>query len=94
MRCSKAKEQLALYVGGDLPSDLQPELLTHLETCRECAKELADLKRSGAIVQKLADKDSPIRFSGGFEPKRLGDRSLIVQVPCRDGGRSWCRWPV
>ena len=71
MRCSKAREQLALYVGGDLPSDLQPELLTHLEICRECAKELADLKRSGAIVQKLADKDSPGPLPADFSDQVL-----------------------
>ncbi len=71
MSCSKARKQLALYVGGDLPSDLQPELLTHLGTCRECAQELADLKRSGAIIQKLADKDSPRPLPADFSDQVL-----------------------
>lgn len=59
MKCYKAKEQLALYVGGDLPSELRAALLAHLDSCQDCTKELAALKSSGAFVQELADNDTP-----------------------------------
>ncbi|MFC1537892.1 anti-sigma factor family protein [Candidatus Latescibacterota bacterium] len=66
MNCRKTQKQAALYAGGDLHERDIPNLMTHLETCGECAKEFESLKRSRSLVKEIARTDVPETLPADF----------------------------
>ena len=59
MKCSNAKEKLALFAGGDLPEPGVAELLTHINDCPTCAHELDQLQRAKAAIETISMADLP-----------------------------------
>lgn len=57
MSCGKMKRRLALYVGGDLPAEVEEALLTHIESCAGCAAEYESLVRSRTVMEDLIRRD-------------------------------------
>jgi len=66
MRCSKAKEKLALYAGGDLPEAEVSLLMAHIDDCSACAFELEQLRKAMAAVGRLGQADIPEPLPAGF----------------------------
>ncbi|MBM3239922.1 zf-HC2 domain-containing protein [Candidatus Poribacteria bacterium] len=59
MRCKKAGKFLALFVGGDLPTENVRTLEEHLENCPNCARELESLRRTQEILKTFASESKP-----------------------------------
>src|SRR3989339_1888447 len=73
MKCLRAEQQLALFVGGDLPESETAELTAHLESCRACANELERLKRAQELLGKLARSDQPDPLPADFSGQVLAE---------------------
>ncbi len=67
MKCKKIRWMLALYDSGELSSEEQEMVETHLASCEKCRQELARLSDVPGLIQSLhgdtwwADVSSPIR---------------------------------
>lgn len=59
MKCKKASKFLALFVGGDLPTENVRVLEEHLENCPNCARELESLCRTQEVLKMLASDSQP-----------------------------------
>lgn len=66
MKCRKAKKQLVLFVGDDLPERKKTALLSHMEQCPECVSELEKFKRSREYVKTIAQNDLPGTLPSDF----------------------------
>ena len=73
MKCLRAEQQLALFVGGDLPESETAELTAHLESCRACANELERLKRAQELLGELARSDQPDPLPADFSGQVLAE---------------------
>lgn len=62
MKCRQYKNQLALYVHGDLPEEEIPGLQLHLKSCPDCTAELNSLKQAQRAIQSIVQNDSPDLF--------------------------------
>lgn len=56
MTCSRYESELALYVEGDLPASLVPDVEGHLESCPECRDLLAGLQASQEALGVLREE--------------------------------------
>lgn len=52
-------EQLSAYLDGELATLEMPAVMTHLDTCSDCRRELADLDRSRTAVRALPGLEPP-----------------------------------
>ena len=89
MRCCKkimehntCKENLSAYLDGELPAGEKLSLESHLASCADCSRELAELKRVSAVFKKhvmqpvpaalkeavFAEKSAKPFFLGWFKP--------------------------
>jgi hypothetical protein len=66
MNCRDAQKMAALHAGGDLPDRDIPNLMKHLDTCKECAKEFESLKQVRTIVKEIAELDAPEPLPADF----------------------------
>jgi len=57
------EERLSLYLDGYLPDAEQRELAAHLEGCATCQRELEELRRLRALLQRLPQPTLPHTFT-------------------------------
>ncbi len=69
MKCQKAKKQLVLFVGDDLPLRKRRAIESHLESCATCAAELKDLVKMKEYVHKIGRSDLPDSLHSDFPGK-------------------------
>jgi hypothetical protein len=94
MRCSRAKNLLALHAGGDLPGRDVPALAAHLKQCPDCARAFEDMKRALKQVRTISEKavppPLPARFpdrlmkamgAGKKDPERAVRPGLLIRRP-------------
>jgi len=92
MKCERARREMALYVGGDLPLRILPRLLTHLKRCADCAAEFEILKQAQRAIGEIAQADTPERLPDDFSARvhhRLAGKNMEKAHPARwnIGGR-------
>ncbi|KAA3636932.1 MAG: hypothetical protein DWP92_08765 [Armatimonadetes bacterium] len=73
-------EQLSAYLDGELITAEMPVVSTHLDSCPECRRELADLDRSRTAVRALPGVEPPIFLAPKIEEKktRRGLRTAVA----------------
>ena len=59
MRCEKFKEQIILYLYGELDKKSSEELKNHIKNCPECAKELKYTRKIFELVEETEKEDIP-----------------------------------
>ncbi|MFO7981001.1 MAG: zf-HC2 domain-containing protein [Candidatus Aminicenantes bacterium] len=59
MRCEKFKEQVILYLYGELDKKSSKELKNHVKKCPECAKELEYTQKIFELVKETEKGDIP-----------------------------------
>jgi len=59
MECKGVREKLCAYLEGVVPSEESRIIEEHLNSCPECRRNLADLKKTGELVKDLADVEPP-----------------------------------
>lgn len=83
MKCAEARELLSAYIDGALSGALRLRLEEHLRECPSCAAELADLRRTVALIRSLDDVDPPAEFHASLR-RRLQEAA----ERCRSGARA------
>lgn len=75
-------EQLSAYLDGELITVEMPVVSAHLDFCRDCRRELADLDRSRTAVRALPGVEPPIFLTPRIEEKkaRRGLRTAAALV--------------
>ncbi len=82
MEHNTCRENLSAYLDGELPAGEKLSLESHLASCADCSRELAELKRVSAVFKKhvmqpvpaalkeavFAEKPARPAFSGWFKP--------------------------
>jgi hypothetical protein len=57
VNCEKAKKNIPLFAGGELPERKARNLRKHLEECEACRKELTEYKAALAILKDTAHEE-------------------------------------
>jgi len=86
MNCESAQEQLLRYEDGDLSARRRAEVERHLATCGACARELARLRRTVALVESLERAPAARDFT-----QRV--MAAVTALPRTEPAPS-VRWPV
>lgn len=66
------------YLDGDIQEEAKKELKFHIETCAECKKHFAELKKTIALVQSASHIEAPVGFTANVlallprEGKKIG----------------------
>ena len=63
-------EQLSAYLDGELIASEMPVVSTHLASCTDCRRELADLDRSRTSVRALPGVEPPVFLAPRIEDKK------------------------
>jgi anti-sigma factor RsiW len=73
-------EQLSAYLDGELITSEIPVVSTHLGSCTDCRRELADLDRSRTSVRALPGLEPPVFLAPKIEDKksRRGLRTAVA----------------
>jgi len=69
MKCQKAKKQLVLFVGDDLPERKRISVESHLKHCPTCVAELEELKKMKEGINNIARLDLPDPIYPDFPEK-------------------------
>ena len=64
--CQALRQQLSAFVDGELPGGEMLRLAEHLEVCRECAREVADLRGLGDGLREAASQLAPAPALAGL----------------------------
>lgn len=59
MRCEKFKQQIILYLYGEMDKKSSEELKNHVKKCPECAKELEYTQKLFELVEEAEKEDIP-----------------------------------
>ena len=59
MRCKKCKENIVLYLYGDLSENEKLELEAHVKECTECTKELSESKQVFGLIEDAGAETVP-----------------------------------
>ncbi|MBN1222660.1 MAG: zf-HC2 domain-containing protein [Candidatus Aminicenantes bacterium] len=59
MRCKKYREQIVLYLYGDLSETERADLESHINGCRRCAQELASTKHMFRLLDETKEESIP-----------------------------------
>jgi len=59
MECKGIREKLSTYLEGVVSSEEKGLIEEHLNSCRQCSASLADLKRTGELIQDLEEVEPP-----------------------------------
>ncbi|MFC1558557.1 anti-sigma factor family protein [candidate division KSB1 bacterium] len=89
MKCSKFRNRLTLYVGGDLPEKEMIKLSEHLDKCPDCKAELEKLKSFKETVNDIAQSDIPNPLPSDFTSNvydRIMENHIKKTIPKR---RRW-----
>jgi len=73
-------EQLSAYLDGELVTAEMPIVSTHLDTCQDCRRELAELDRSRTAVRALPGVEPPEFLAPRIEDRkhRRGLRAAVA----------------
>jgi len=73
-------EQLSAYLDGELITVEMPVVSTHLDSCQDCRRELAELDRSRTAVRALPGVEPPIFLAPKIAEKkaRRGVRTAVA----------------
>lgn len=93
MKCSQAREKLALYAGGDLPETEVSELLEHTGGCPSCAKEMESLKKARLIADNIGKADLPQTLPADFA-EQISRMAANVNIGQGRASRFERRWKV
>jgi anti-sigma factor RsiW len=67
--CERARESLALFIDGQLPSGETLFIQSHLSQCGECQSELQSLRNSWDLLFSVKPTDLPAGFEARFWAK-------------------------
>jgi len=59
MQCERARELLSPYLDGELSAPEHRAVAEHIETCRACAQEVAELRRIGRTIAESGREPLP-----------------------------------
>jgi len=80
MKCDVLENKLIDYLYGELPQKEQKSVEKHIAECEDCRKELASLKQSHFLLNKLPVEPPPMPLTGFSEQTEqelsLGQRIL------------------
>lgn len=73
-------EQLSAYLDGELVTAEMPAVASHIDSCAECRRELAELDRSRTAVRALPGVEPPMFLEPRREARkrRLGVRTAVA----------------
>jgi hypothetical protein len=94
MKCERARGEIALLVGGDLPERRVPKLLAHFKMCPDCAAELQHFRQTRDVIADLAGVDTPqplpADFSARVHRQLAAEHAEKPRMAYRRfGGRRW-----
>jgi anti-sigma factor RsiW len=75
--------ELSAYLDGELPTEEQAVVFSHLQACDECRDELHELDAARTAVRSLPRLEPPVVLDVGREPRRArwqGRRGRAVAV--------------
>lgn len=64
MKCNIPENKLIDYIYGELPLKEQESVKQHIAECEDCRKELASLKQSRHLLNKLPVEPPPLPLTG------------------------------
>jgi len=67
MNCAYDKEKLTLLLAGELEENERVQLQKHLETCPECQKEYAGLKKIWLLLGEVSVPEPSAGMQAGFQ---------------------------
>lgn len=85
MDCSRIKELIPLYVEGDLATDRQSLVSSHLKTCGECAHLLGEYKESQSWLRTIEPPQFDEAFFSGLRS------TVLAQVAEKKTPPAWSR---
>jgi hypothetical protein len=62
MTCDETRDSLSAYLDGALASEERRDVEAHLAACAECARELASLRQTVALLQRVQPARAPVGF--------------------------------
>jgi len=63
MKCEDVQKELRAFLGDDIDNSQKDEMQTHLDGCRDCAKDLRQLTRLSAVLQSWQEMEpSPAMY--------------------------------
>jgi anti-sigma factor RsiW len=85
VRHSRANARLNDFVEGDLRPEERARVAAHVAECDECSRDLAELRATVSLLQRLPDPELPRGFTAAVMARvRAGEAE-------RQGFRSWLR---
>ena len=82
MDCKFIKEKLIGYVFGDLSSEENQQIKTHIESCKSCKKELENVQATLGAVKDAQKEPSPFfwkDFQEGIKKKMEGQTQVVIR---------------
>lgn len=87
MNHSEIRSQMADYLEGDLPLDRRALFDAHLDECRECAREIAEMRMTIGALRSLPDPEPPALLAEDVMRRiRLGEGSTSLLDRLREVG--------
>ncbi len=82
MKCDILENKLIDYLYGELPLEEQESVRQHIDECEDCRKELASLKQSRLLLNKLPVEPPPLPLTGFAEQPvhELSIKERILQL--------------
>ena len=71
MNCNEVRDNLSLYIDGELSEDEKKLMDEHFKTCSDCSKELEEYKKMIKTLRELPKEEPPVGYC-----KRLKDKLL------------------
>jgi hypothetical protein len=62
MTCDETRDSLSAYLDGALAPEERRDVEAHLGTCAECSRELASLRQTVALLQRVQPARAPVGF--------------------------------
>jgi hypothetical protein len=62
MTCDETRDSLSAYLDGALAPEERHDVEAHLATCAECVRELASLRQTVALLQRVQPARAPVGF--------------------------------
>ncbi len=59
MRCERARELIGAHVDGELEGSDAAAVAAHIESCRECQKQMHDIGQIGGVLRALGREPAP-----------------------------------
>jgi hypothetical protein len=80
-RHRRLREQLSVYIDGELDSAAAERLEVHVEECERCRKELEQLRATATALRDLPEAEVPRSFV--LTPQRVAAPRRVAPVPAR-----------